>query len=100
MTFSVNGRTISTEKDMKLLAFLRDELGLKGTKDGCSEGACGACSVIINGKLTKACIPYISKLEGASVITIEGLTEKEKSIYSYSFAECGAVQCGFLHCSR
>lgn len=80
---------------MKLLAFLRDELGLKGTKDGCSEGACGACSVIINGKLTKACIPYISKLEGASVITIEGLTEKEKSIYSYSFAECGAVQCGF-----
>lgn len=95
MRLIVNGIERRPEKDQKLLTYLRDELKLTGTKDGCSEGACGACSVIINGKLTKSCIPLLSKLEGAEVITIEGLSEREKSIYSYCFAECGAVQCGY-----
>ena len=80
---------------MKLLRFLRDELHLTGSKDGCSEGACGACTVIINGYPIKSCIPDTDSLEGKSVITIEGLSEWEKEVYSYAFAEAGAVQCGF-----
>ena len=95
MTLTVNGVEMHPDKDEKLLAYLRDTLHLTGTKDGCSEGACGACSVIVNGKLTKACVPMLSKLEGAEVVTIEGLTKREKDVYSYSFAESGAVQCGY-----
>ena len=56
-TFKVNGRTVQTEKNQKLLRFLRDELHLTSVKDGCSEGACGACTVIIDGKTCKACVP-------------------------------------------
>ena len=95
MMLIVNGIEVHPEKDEKLLVYLRDILKLTGTKDGCSEGACGACSVIINGKLTKACVPMLSKIDGAEVITIEGLSQREKEVYSYSFAECGAVQCGY-----
>ena len=95
MQLKINNVVHKPEKDMKLLQYLRDELHLTGTKDGCSEGACGACTVIVNGKKTKACVPMLSKLEDAEVITIEGLSDLEKEIYSYCFAEAGAVQCGF-----
>ncbi len=95
MTITINNRTYSPERDTTLLDYLRNTLHLTGTKDGCSEGACGACSVIINGKLRKACTQKLYKLDGASVITIEGLSEREKRIYSYAFIEAGAVQCGF-----
>lgn len=95
MQFFVNGKSIETNEDKKLLSFLRDDLHLKGAKDGCSEGACGTCTVIIDGKAVKACVPLLSKLEGKHITTIEGLTEREREVYSYSFAECGAVQCGF-----
>ena len=95
MHFTVNGRDYIAEKDTTLLDYLRNTLNLTGTKDGCSEGACGTCSVIINGKIRKACTQRLSKLEGADIITIEGLTEREKAVYSYAFAEAGAVQCGY-----
>ena len=62
--FKVNGRTVRTEKNQKLLRFLRDELHLTSVKDGCSEGACGACTVIIDGKTCKACVPDTDLLEG------------------------------------
>ena len=93
--FTVNGNNCQTGKDMRLLDYLREELKLTGTKDGCSTGACGTCTVIVDGKNTKACVLRTSKLEGKSVITIEGLTEREKSVYVYAFGEAGAVQCGF-----
>lgn len=94
--FKVNGTSITyAGEDKKLLTFLREELNLTGTKDGCSEGACGTCTVLIDGKKTKACATKLSRLEGKSVITIEGLSEREKEVYSYCFAEMGAVQCGF-----
>ena len=95
MDILVNGIHYQIEKDMTLLRFLRDVLKLEGTKDGCSEGACGACTVIIDGKAQRACVQKLSRLEGKSIITIEGLTEKEKDIYSYAFAKAGAVQCGY-----
>ena len=94
--FNVNGNSITYEgEDKKLLRFLRENLNLTGTKDGCSEGACGTCTVLVDGKKFKACIPTLSKLQGKSVITIEGLSDREKEVYSYCFAEAGAVQCGY-----
>ncbi len=94
--FKVNGNSITYDgQDKKLLRFLREDLNLTGTKDGCSEGACGTCTVLVDGKKTKACISNLSKLEGKSIITIEGLSEREKDVYSFCFAEAGAVQCGY-----
>ena len=93
--FTVNGRRVTAEKNQKLLRFLRDELRLTSVKDGCSEGACGTCTVLIDGKPTKACVPQTDKLEGKSVITVEGLSDWEKQVYTWAFGEAGAVQCGF-----
>ena len=67
--FTVNGKTVTAEKNQKLLRFLRDELRLTSVKDGCSEGACGTCTVLIDGKPTKACIPQTDKLEGKTIVT-------------------------------
>ncbi len=94
-TFTVNGRTVSVEKNQKLIRYLRDELHLTSVKDGCSEGACGTCTVLIDGKPTRACIPQTDKLEGKTVLTVEGLSDFEKDLYTYAFGTAGAVQCGF-----
>ena len=94
-TFVVNGKTVTTEKNQKLLRFLRDELRLTSVKDGCSEGACGTCTVLVDGKATRACIMTTDKLEGKAVLTAEGLSDFEKAAYTYGFGEAGAVQCGF-----
>lgn len=76
--FKVNGKNVCSEKNQKLLRFLRDELRLTSVKDGCSEGACGACTVIIDGKTCKACVPDTDSLSGREIITVEGLTEWER----------------------
>ena len=94
-TFTVNGKTVTVEKNQKLLRFLRDTLRLTSVKDGCSEGACGTCTVLIDGKPTRACIPQTDKLEGKTIVTVEGLTDFEKDVYTYAFGHAGAVQCGF-----
>ena len=94
-TFIVNGKTVVVEKNQKLIRYLRDTLHLTSVKDGCSEGACGTCHVLIDGKPTKACIPQTDKLEGKTVVTVEGLSDWEKQVYTFAFGEAGAVQCGF-----
>ena len=94
-TFVVNGKSVTVEKNQKLIRFLRDELHLTSVKDGCSEGACGTCHVLIDGKPTKACIPQTDKLEGKTIQTVEGLSDWEKEVYTFAFGEAGAVQCGF-----
>ena len=94
-TFTVNGKTVTVEKNQKLLRFLRDTLRLTSVKDGCSEGACGTCTVLIDSKPTRACIPQTDKLEGKTIVTVEGLTDFEKEVYTYAFGHAGAVQCGF-----
>ena len=81
-TFTVNGQSVTVEQNQKLLRYLRDELHLTSVKDGCSEGACGTCTVLIDGKATKACIPQTDKLEGKTIITVEGLSEFEKDAYT------------------
>ena len=94
--FSVNGKSITYDgEDKKLLVFLREDLNLTGTKDGCSEGACGTCTVLVDGTKMKACAIPLSRLEGKNVTTIEGLSEREAQVYGYCFAEAGAVQCGY-----
>ena len=94
-TFTVNGKTVTVEKNQKLIRFLRDTLHLTSVKDGCSEGACGTCTVLVDGKPTKACVPQTDKLEGKSIVTVEGLSDWEKDVFTYAFGEAGAVQCGF-----
>ena len=94
-TFIVNGKTVTTDKNQKLLRYLRDELRLTSVKDGCGEGACGTCTVLVDGKAVKACVLPTDKMEGKTVVTVEGLSEFEKDAYTYAFGEAGAVQCGF-----
>ena len=94
-TLTINNQIYQVEEDKKLMRYLRDDLQLKSVKDGCSEGACGTCTVLIDGKATKACVQPVSKLTGKSIITVEGLSPREQEVYSYAFAEAGAVQCGF-----
>ena len=94
-TLNVNGQIVTTEKKQSLLRFLRDELHLTSVKDGCSQGACGACTVIIDGETYKSCVPTTDMLEGKKIITTEGLSDWEKKVFTYAYGEAGAVQCGF-----
>ena len=94
-TVKVNGQEHQVQEDKRLMRYLRDDLQLTSVKDGCSEGACGTCTVLIDGKATRACVPMISKLEGKEIITVEGLSDREKEVYSNAFGRTGAVQCGF-----
>lgn len=94
-TFTVNGNRVTVSENQKLLCYLRDVLRLTSVKDGCSEGACGSCTVLIDGKPARACIQQTDRLEGKSVLTVEGLSAFEKEVYAYAFGEAGAVQCGF-----
>ena len=93
--FVVNGRPVQTDRDIKLLPFLRDELGLTSVKDGCSQGVCGTCTVLVDGRATRACILSTAKAHGKTVLTCEGLNQRETAVYTYAFSHCGAVQCGF-----
>ena len=94
-TVNINGKDYESAHDKKLLRFLRDDLRLTAAKDGCSEGVCGTCTVLVDGKKTKACVVSLSKLEGKKVLTVEGIDPEEMAVYEHCFAEAGAVQCGF-----
>ena len=92
---NVNGRDYEAAHDKKLLRFLRDDLRLTAAKDGCSEGVCGTCTVLVDGQKVKACVMPLSKLAGKKVLTVEGIDPEEMKVYEHCFAEAGAVQCGF-----
>ena len=94
-TFYVNGTEVSTQEDKPLLRLLRDDLRLYSVKDGCSEGACGACTILADGKPVRACILKTSRAAGRQILTVEGLSLKEKETFVYAFGSSGAVQCGF-----
>lgn len=94
-SFIVNGKQVSCPENKKLIRFLRDDLQLLSVKNGCSEGACGTCTVLIDGKATKACVQQTDRLEGKHIVTCEGLGMREREVYAYAFTEAGAVQCGF-----
>ena len=98
INLKINGKTynVEIEEDMRLLDVLRDKLGLTGTKEGCGEGECGACTVIIDGKTVNSCMVLAFQAEGKDIITIEGMTS-EKGVHpiQQAFLDEGAVQCGF-----
>lgn len=91
----VNGQIYETYEDKTLLRFLRDDLKLKSVKDGCSQGACGTCTVLVGEENKRSCVLRLSKLKDAEVVTNEGLTQQEKDAFVYAFTKAGSVQCGF-----
>lgn len=93
--FTVNGKACTCGEDMRLLDYLREVLGLTAAKEGCGEGACGTCTVLVDGKKAKACVFRLSKLQGKAITTVEGIPEAEMAVYEYCFGQAGAVQCGF-----
>ena len=97
MPLIVNGVTVSVDFDIRdsLLDVLRDRLGLTGTKRGCDEGACGACTVLLNERPVNSCSLLAVEASGASILTIEGLASDILHPLQQTFIECGAVQCGF-----
>ncbi len=98
INFKINGKQVTVEVESweKLLDILRDKLKLTGAKRGCDDGSCGACIVLVNGNAVKSCLFPASKLEGAEILTIEGLS-KDFIINPIQKAliDSGAVQCGF-----
>jgi len=96
--FNLNNKIVkySGDPSKRLLDILREHFLLTGVKEGCGEGECGACSVLINGRLTNSCITAVGSLEGSYVITVEGFKDtKQYQLLEDTFAKAGAVQCGF-----
>ena len=98
IAFEVNGRTRTVEAFPmeRLLDVLREQLSLTGTKEGCGEGECGACSVLIDGRLVNSCLVPVAQVEGCSIKTIEGIAISETQLHAVqqAFIECGGAQCG------
>jgi carbon-monoxide dehydrogenase small subunit len=96
--FTLNGKLLSLEVEPRrtLIQVLRQDLGLKGAKEGCGKGECGACTVIVNGKAVLSCLIPIPRVQGCSITTIEGLeTGEGLHPLQKAFVEHGAIQCGF-----
>ena len=95
---TVNGKAVAMEvqDDRSLLMFLREDLGLTGTKEGCGEGDCGACTVMVDGKSVNSCLYPVLLAEGREITTIEGIEKDGKlSEIQDAFIRHGAIQCGF-----
>ncbi len=96
--FTVNGREFDREvtADSRLLDLLRDDLHLTGTEEGCGEGECEACTVLIDGKAVTSCLVLAPQADGKDILTVEGLAKgDELHPIQRAFVEKGAVQCGF-----
>jgi carbon-monoxide dehydrogenase small subunit len=94
---TVNGRgvTLQALPLARLLDVLREELRLTGTKEGCGEGECGACSVLINGELVNSCLVPAAQVQGAEILTVEGVADGERlHAVQRAMIECGGAQCG------
>ncbi len=98
VTLTVNGKSqqVETNPNKTLLYLLREELGLTGSKDGCSEGECGACTVLLDGKPVNSCLVLAGQADGREVLTIEGLAHNGNlHPVQKAFVEANTVQCGF-----
>jgi len=98
MRFVLNGNTVSLDVSgsRRLLDVLREDLRLTGTKEGCGEGECGACSVLIDGEVVNSCLVAVGQVEGCNVVTVEGLAAPDGTLshLQQTFIERGAAQCG------
>ena len=95
ISFTLNGRAARAPGGTSLLEWLRESAGLTGAKNACGEGVCGACTVLVDGAPFSSCVMPIEKVEGKSVVTIEGLEAREMELYERAYVEAGAVQCGY-----
>jgi carbon-monoxide dehydrogenase small subunit len=98
IVFRVNGqeRDVDTAPARPILEVLREDLGLTGTKEGCSVGVCGACSILVDGRLMSACLVPAGTLAGREITTVEGLADDDGTLspVQQAFLECGGFQCG------
>ena len=97
MRFTLNGRAVSFEGSgaRRLLDVLREDQGATGTKEGCGEGECGACSVLVDGEVVDSCLVAVGQVEGCHVTTVEGLADGGRlTALQQAFIEHGAAQCG------
>ena len=98
IAFRLNGTdyTIETDPGARMIDVLRDQLNLRGTKEGCGVGECGACTVVIDGEAVTSCLVSAAQMNGRDIMTVEGLSETEiGSILQKCFIQYGAVQCGY-----
>jgi carbon-monoxide dehydrogenase small subunit len=98
VSLKVNGKAVRTnvEPDRSLLAFLREDLGLLGTHEGCGRGDCGSCTVLLDGRPALSCIMFAFQADGREVVTIEGISDGERlDAVQKCFIDKGAIQCGF-----
>ena len=100
--FTVNGekRTFSGDPNMPLLWYLRDEVGLTGTKFGCGVGACGACTVHLDGEAARSCLTTIDMADGKSITTIEGLSPDGEHAVQKAWRQLSVPQCGFCQAGQ
>jgi aerobic carbon-monoxide dehydrogenase small subunit len=97
VALTVNGRalTVRAYAMERLLDVLRNQLGLTGTKEGCGEGECGSCSVLMDGQLVNSCLIPVLQARGSSIVTIEGLAQGQRlHALQQAFLKCGGAQCG------
>lgn len=98
INFVLNGKpmTVDVPADRRLLDFIREDLHLTGTKEGCGEGECGACTVVLDGKAVHSCLTLVGQIEGCELLTIEGLEQNgELDAIQKAFIKKSAIQCGF-----
>jgi aerobic-type carbon monoxide dehydrogenase small subunit (CoxS/CutS family) len=98
LRFTLNGeeKSLDIEPGISALELMRDILDLKGTKEGCGIGECGACTIVVDGQAVNACLMFAAQLDGRKVLTVEGLSgEAELHPIQQSFSEQHSVQCGF-----
>ena len=98
MRFTLNGRAVegSPRADESLLELLREDFGLRSMKDGCApEGSCGACTVMVDGRAVVSCAQPAARVEGRTVVTLEGLPDASRARWATAFTTNGASQCGF-----
>ena len=99
IAFTLNGTEVkvTVNGSQRLIDLLRGPLRLTGTKEGCGEGECGACTVLVDGRPVNACLYPAAEIENRSVITVEGLAQPpgKLSVVQQAFVDCGAIQCGF-----
>ena len=98
ISFTVNGNPVVVEAEplARLLDVLRIDLGLHGVKEGCGEGECGACAVLLNGRIVNSCVTPVAAAADGKILTIEGFRETDRyAVIEQAFSDSGGVQCGF-----